>query len=249
MIRERVSTQGLVRPLEAESDLDAFKVDPNMIGNMSELVIRRCISSEAHFRQKFASTYESIDKSRKKNLEREAKAEGKRFDAMRASASNSSNLSSSSRKFRQSVLDSPGWGYAWALDEDERPPPSSIAARRDTVEARQLALIADRAVIADTSEMNANSLWSIVMNFLAPLERMDGGGRKKLSKRKEEGKERAAVNVDHERMPTQEQSHDIHQKDKGESLMTAQRRFSQLFAGYKSNEKGISQAFNNFDNA
>jgi len=195
MIRERVSTQGLTRPLEAESDLDAFKIDPNMIGNMSELVIRRCISSEAHFRQKFSSTYESIDKSRKKNLEREAKEEGKRFDTMRASASNSSNLSSSSgnhARFRQSVLDSPGWGYAWALDENERPPPSSIAARRDTVEARQLALIADRAVVADTSEMNANSLWSIVMNFLTPPDQMNGSGRKKLSKKKEEG--RATVN-------------------------------------------------------
>ena len=195
MIRERVSTQGLTRPLEAESDLDAFKIDPNMIGNMSELVIRRCISSEAHFRQKFSSTYESIDKSRKKNLEREAKEEGKRFDAMRASASNFSNLSPSSgnhAKFRQSVLDSPGWGYAWALDENERPPPSSIAARRDTVEARQLALIADRAVVADTSEMNANSLWSIVMNFLTPPDQMNGSGRKKLSKKKEEG--RATVN-------------------------------------------------------
>jgi len=213
-----------------------------MIGNMSELVIRRCISSEAHFRQKFASTYESIDKSRKKNLEREAKEEGKRFDVMRASASNSSNLSSSSRnyaKFRQSVLDSPGWGYAWALDENERPPPSSIAARRDTVEARELALIADRAVVADTSEMNANSLWSVIMNFLAPPDRMSGSGRKKLSKRKEEGEERAAVDEDHERT-THEQFHDVQQRDKGQSLTTtAQGRFSQLFAGHKSNEKGI----------
>jgi len=240
MIRERVSTQGLIRPLETESDLDAFKIDPNMIGNMSELVIRRCISSEAHFREKFASTYESIDKSRKKNLEREAKEEGKRFDAMRASASNSSNFSSSSgnhAKFRQSVLDSPGWGYAWVLDENERPPPSSIAARRDTAEARQLALIADRAVVADTSEINANSLWSIVMNFLAPPDRMNGSGRKKLSK-KEEGEETATVNEDHERTPTDERSHDVQQR--GQSPTTAQRRFSQLFAGHKSNEKDIS---------
>jgi len=76
------------------------------------------------------------------------------------------------------------------LDENERPPPSSIAARRDTAEARQLALIADRAVVADTSEINANSLWSIVMNFLAPPDRMNGSGRKKLSK-KEEGEETA----------------------------------------------------------
>ena len=41
------------------------------------------------------------------------------------------------------------WSWAWALDADERPPPSSIVARRDTQEAVELARIADQAVLAE----------------------------------------------------------------------------------------------------
>jgi hypothetical protein len=47
--------------------------------------------------------------------------------------------------FDQLVLSSPGWAWSWVLDELENPPPSSIVARRDTEEARQLAGFADWA--------------------------------------------------------------------------------------------------------
>jgi len=179
MIRERVSTQGVIRPLEPESELDAFKVPEELVGTLSELAIRRYLNGEAHFRQKFAHTYKAIEKTRKKYLEREAKQEGnplERFRTSKNSGKGGVNPNGSRLRIRSSIMNCPGWGYAWALDELERPPPSSIVARRDTEEARKLAEIADRALVEDTTGLNANSLWSVMVNFLTVTpDRKDTG--------------------------------------------------------------------------
>ena len=58
------------------------------------------------------------------------------------------------------------WGWAWALDESEDPPPSSIVSRRDTQEAQKLADIADQAILGPDHAFSGNHLWSVVMNFL-----------------------------------------------------------------------------------
>ncbi|KXN87458.1 AB hydrolase superfamily protein C4A8.06c [Leucoagaricus sp. SymC.cos] len=236
IIRERISTQGVVRPLEPEPELDAFTVPEEMIGMVSELTIRRYSAGEVQFRRKFKNTYKHIEKTRIKNLKRVAKEEGERLDAFRASASNSSDLNSKSNsgggshfKFRESVMNSPGWGYAWALDEMERPPPSSIVARRDTEEARKLALIADRAVLEEASELNANSLWSVMMNFLAPPDRMNGSGRKKAKVDDLD----AEVYGDGEKTPTQE-TVSAEEKPKSRSELRGLRTFSHIFTRYKS---------------
>lgn len=169
MIRERVSTQGIIRPLEPEPELDAFAVPEEVIGTISELAIKRYIDGDTHFRRKFAHVYKTIEKTRKKRLERAANKEDKQLEALRAFKNGNRNdggPNGNQLKDRERIINSPGWGYAWALDELERPPPSSIVARRDTEEARKLARIADQAIMEDTSELNANSLWSVMMDFL-----------------------------------------------------------------------------------
>lgn len=216
MIRERVSIHGLIRPLEPESELDAFTVPEELIGTISERAIRRYVESEAHFRKKFAQTYKSIEKARKRNLERMERKESKRLEALRASRNNGSSAGSdgSQLKIQDSVPKSPGWGYAWALDELEKPPPSSIAARRDTEEARKLAQIADQAMMEGTSELNANSLWSVMMNFLTPPDRATVGSGRKNSK----------VADKEEKIPDKEV-----EKEKGKEKWN--RAFSQILLG------------------
>jgi hypothetical protein len=59
------------------------------------------------------------------------------------------------------------WKWAWALDGDENPPPSSIVSRRDTDEARRLGRIADQSLSQEESRLSGNNLWSTVVNFLS----------------------------------------------------------------------------------
>ena len=66
-------------------------------------------------------------------------------------------------KRKESVVLSPLWGWAWALDEEEDPPPSSIVSRRDT---GKLAEVADQAVLGENHTISGNNLWSFVINFL-----------------------------------------------------------------------------------
>lgn len=76
----------------------------------------------------------------------------------------------SSRKSKKSQRDEAdaerrSWMWTWALD-GEHPPPSSIVSRRDTVEARDLARVADLSVEQEDSKLSGNMLWSVLVNFL-----------------------------------------------------------------------------------
>jgi hypothetical protein len=168
MIRERVSTQGVIRPLEPEDELDAFHVAPDVIGVIGEVAARRYIDATTHFDKKFSGAIKAIEKDRRRNLERakqdiyghmahlQAFLWGEEKDVKRKGIKEGLKAMSGS------------WGWAWALDGQERPPPSSIVSRRDTAEARRLARIADKSVMPDDEcAMNGNSLWSIVVNFLS----------------------------------------------------------------------------------
>ncbi|KAG6902758.1 hypothetical protein C0995_011906 [Termitomyces sp. Mi166 len=173
MMRERVSTQGIIRPLESESELGALIIDPDIIGRMSELTLRRYLDANAMFDKKFVHTIRAIEKDRRRNLKL-AKKDTKRGLAVlhhklslgEAEGNNSSSSSVTSRGLREGSFTSSGsWNWAWALDGEERPPPSSIVSRRDTAEARRLAKIADQSLFQDDQALSGNRFWSAVLNF------------------------------------------------------------------------------------
>ncbi|KAG6840750.1 hypothetical protein C0991_004600 [Blastosporella zonata] len=167
MMRERISTQGIIRPLEAEPELGAMTIDPDIIGQMSELTLRRYLDASATFDKKFAHTIRTIEKDRRHNLKL-AKKDTKRdmaalhHNLMRDEAGSRSSGLGTPHGVREGLLASSG-SWAWVLDGDERPPPSSIVSRRDTTEARRLAKIADQC---DDQALSGNRFWSAVINFL-----------------------------------------------------------------------------------
>ncbi|KAF5321266.1 hypothetical protein D9619_001666 [Psilocybe cf. subviscida] len=180
MIRERVNISGDIRPLEPEAELDAFQVPAENIGRVSELTAARYIKDRTKSDHKFAGTLKSIEKVRRRNLERAKKDTIKRMSLYRRTLENNNNASPSDvvdgsnpqtksppkHGKHAAVLASPGWGWAWVLDESEDPPPSSIASRRDTQEAQKLAEVADQAILGPDHTFSGNHLWSVVMNFL-----------------------------------------------------------------------------------
>lgn len=171
MIRERISTQGIIRPLEPESELAAFGVQPEIIGQLSELTLRRYLDARTMFDKKFSHTIHIIEKERRHNLKLAKKDTKRNMTVLQHSLLQEEKSASSGNGtphgIKEGLLASSGsWSWAWALDGEERPPPSSIVSRRDTTEARRLARIADQAVLQDDQTLSGNRFWSSVVNFL-----------------------------------------------------------------------------------
>ncbi|KAF8891847.1 hypothetical protein BD779DRAFT_1610537 [Infundibulicybe gibba] len=167
IIRERVSTQGIIRALEPEPELDAFKTPQDIIGVLSELSIRRYLDARARFDQKFASTIKSVDKQRHRNLDRAKHEPIRSFTLLHEPSGHESGTSPDGGRPRGSVAS---------------PPPSSIVSRRDTEEARKLAMFADRAVLEGNHSMSGNNLWSMVVGFFTPPSSVTGSRRSRLSR-------------------------------------------------------------------
>ncbi|KAJ7496886.1 hypothetical protein FB451DRAFT_1209127 [Mycena latifolia] len=179
MVRERVSTRGVLRPLEAETDLVAFSVAPENIGVVSELAVRRFLDGTQRFDHKFASTIKTVEKHRQRNLERAKKDTvrnmsvlqnfiGREAEAKAKGSTDGGRTDKTVMGVKDGLLASSGsWSWAWALDANENPPPSSIVSRRDTQEALRLARIADQTMMeGEEHSMSGNHLWSVMVNFL-----------------------------------------------------------------------------------
>jgi len=166
MVRERVSTQGIIRPLEPIDKIDALHVPPEIIGVLSERAMRRYLEGKAIFDQKYAKELVAVERTRMRNIDLAKKDISRNLTHLQElqHVRTPGNQRETSQAFRDGLESSSGaWGWAWA---DERPPPSSIVSRRDTDESRRLARIADQSVLQDEAHMRNNSLWGIITNFL-----------------------------------------------------------------------------------
>ena len=207
MIRERISMHGEIRPLEHEDDLAALRLHADLIGRVSERIVRRYFDAKGKFDKKFGSSYKTIEKHRRKHIERakknavrsmmqlqnyinvggaqeEGEERGKGKKKGKGKDKEEGKTSSEFRDARDGLVASGSWSWAWALDMDEKPPPSSIVARRDTHEAVELARIADEAVLAEENVLSGNNLWSLMVNFLTATPDKD---KEKAKKHKKEG--------------------------------------------------------------
>ena len=164
MIRERVAIHGVVRPLESEPDLPALHVDPAHIGIVSARWARVYLAGMQRHKKKYASRMRLIARRRERAIallrlqptvgeaEKEAETEGE------------------------------GWSVAWALDvADEHPPPSSLVARCDTVEA--LALV--RAAAAMKLKRKRNARLAAAKSVSVSLR---GTRKRRTSDEEEKGK-------------------------------------------------------------
>ncbi|KAJ7287089.1 Alpha/Beta hydrolase protein [Mycena rebaudengoi] len=184
MIRERVSTRGVLRPLEPEAELDALTVPPDVIGVVSELAVRRFIEGSQLFDRKFAGTTKTVEKHRQRNLDRAQK--DLNFLGREGEGKSGSD--------KDGLLASTGsWSWAWALDTNETPPPSSIVSRRDTQEARRLARFAEQPMLQQKHSMTGNNLWSVMINFLTANPDKDKEKTVKSKASSDEKLERSAL--------------------------------------------------------
>ncbi|WVN87708.1 uncharacterized protein L203_102896 [Cryptococcus depauperatus CBS 7841] len=163
IIRERVSTVGVIRPLSPVSSLAALNMPSEEIGILKEGPVMRYINGKALWDKKYERAGGRVEKRRKKNLSKAKKSGHKAYNGimrivrekMKAEQAKNSQVHDVTHKQkREGKKDletgsndnrevSGSWSWTWAFQGDA-PPPSAIVSRRDFEEARQLALIADR---------------------------------------------------------------------------------------------------------
>ncbi|EIW66003.1 hypothetical protein TREMEDRAFT_20822, partial [Tremella mesenterica DSM 1558] len=133
MIRERVTTTGVCRPLESPSELGALTMPEDEIGMLKEGPVMRFLNGQALWDKRYKRTIRKVAKTRKRNLElaknKDAGKLGRVWQEKLRIASG--KVSKSSRRGKESRGRKAGdWSWKWAL-EGEAPPPSAIVSRRD----------------------------------------------------------------------------------------------------------------------
>jgi len=161
-IRERVSTKGIVRPMEPETEIKALRMPVGTVGVINEPSAKRYLDAQAAWDKKFKETMKTIYKQRQKNLEHSEVEDKARLNRLNESAPFQKGDTDEMNK----VLNSANWSWAWVLAGDENPPSAALVARRDTVEARRLSKIADEAVEEKERTLSGNNLWTIIVSTL-----------------------------------------------------------------------------------
>ncbi|KAF5387616.1 hypothetical protein D9615_000559 [Tricholomella constricta] len=141
MIRERVDISGVSRPMEPPEEIPALNIRPGQVGLIKEAPTRRWLDGQEQWDKRFKR---SAKRAIKRRVRLEAKAErildNARLQGLIISGETTPQEKSTSIGLQHNkpdrIQDDRRWG---PLDlDDERPPPSAIAKRRDTPEALAL---------------------------------------------------------------------------------------------------------------
>ena len=138
--RERVSTRGAIRALEPGPELSAFRVPPELIGEISELATRRYMGRTQKFGKKFGKMVKAIERARGRNLGRARQGTVRNMVQLQAllhsdQAPDASEKGKGGEKggawgVKGGLVVSGSWQRAWALDMGENLPPSIVPRRR-----------------------------------------------------------------------------------------------------------------------
>lgn len=160
MIRERVSTTGVCRPLEPASELAALNLPHDEIGVIKEGQATRYLNGQHLWDKKFHRTAKQVEKHRRKNLKEARERDGHKLARLwedrlkrhqdpvaetegedgwetdgaghrHTTAEGGGNKDGDGEGQSRDVLDQ-SWSWQWAL-HGEAPPPSAIVSRRDFV--------------------------------------------------------------------------------------------------------------------
>ena len=148
MIRERVATNGQIRPLEPESDLTACNWPPEMICVVTSPTAKRYLEGQAIWDERYAKAAKKVAKVREKHVReaqkevevqikkvegvlRKASKSGREGAATTGAGGSASKGSGDDIGSSHALLNTASFSMAWAL-EGEYPPPSSLVGRRDT---------------------------------------------------------------------------------------------------------------------
>ncbi|KAE9410143.1 alpha/beta-hydrolase [Gymnopus androsaceus JB14] len=148
MIRERVDIHGVTRDMEPREELPCLQISPSQIGLIKEAPAVRWNKGQEQWDRVFAKEAQRVLK-RRQRIERKAEEMlrnareqgfyrvGEEDVPGRAKAQNASTERSTAENPKDGTIQE---GRRWGpLDlDDERPPPSAIAKRRDTTEALAL---------------------------------------------------------------------------------------------------------------
>lgn len=207
MVRERVSITGVVRPLEPVSEIPCLQIKPEDLGVIKEGPVKRYLAGKALWDKKFKRAYKRVDKEREHHLHRSMREETSRIKRRVKDAAlhtvrsrpgeqqkpndvrpeSEIRRTDSPEPMSNGKKDSKGKGRSDGEDDrfegiwqlhGERPPPSSIAARKDTAEARMLASSLERHY----NSLHTLRLWNEVQDL---------GERSKFSPGRDEDEDEA----------------------------------------------------------
>ena len=157
MIRERVSTTGVCRPLEPPHELKALNLPPDEVGVIKEGQAMRYLNGQKLWDKKFHRAAKSVEKHRRKNLKMAKERDSRKLvslweDRLKrrdqelsfsdtdgdgwetdgdGNGDGGPRVGPADAGAEKTIIDQ-SWSWEWAL-HGEAPPPSAIVSRRDFV--------------------------------------------------------------------------------------------------------------------